>query len=127
MIDPSMTLEQIEQQMAALQAAADARRQAEKAEVISAVRELCATHKLQVRDIFPPKAKAASTVAAKYRDPQNAENTWTGRGKMPRWLAAYVAQGYGVDDFLIAAHSAAAPAEAAAAEPEDEDEEYAAL
>lgn len=125
MIDPNMTLEQIEQQMAALQAAADARRQAEKAEVITAVRELCATHKLQVRDIFPPKAKAASTVAAKYRDPQNAENTWTGRGKMPRWLAAYVAQGYGVDSFLIAAPSA--PADPEAADEIEDDAEYAAL
>lgn len=125
MIDPNMTLEQIEQQMAALQAAADARRQAEKAEVITAVRELCATHKLQVRDIFPPKAKAASTVAAKYRDPQNAENTWTGRGKMPRWLAAYVAQGYGVDSFLIVAPSA--PADPEAADETEDDEEYVAL
>ena len=25
-------------------------------------------------------------VAPKYRDPANAANTWTGRGKQPRWI-----------------------------------------
>jgi len=41
-------------------------------------------------------------VAVKYRDPQNPENTWTGRGRMPRWLTA-VTKGGKVkkDDFLI--------------------------
>src|SRR5262249_23096671 len=28
------------------------------------------------------------SVAIKYRDPNNAANTWTGRGRMPRWLVA---------------------------------------
>jgi DNA-binding protein H-NS len=27
-------------------------------------------------------------VAPKYRDPKNPANTWTGRGRMPRWLTA---------------------------------------
>ena len=27
-------------------------------------------------------------VALKYRDPKNPANTWTGRGRMPRWMAA---------------------------------------
>jgi DNA-binding protein H-NS len=27
-------------------------------------------------------------VAPKYRDPKNPTNTWTGRGRMPRWLTA---------------------------------------
>ena len=26
-------------------------------------------------------------VSAKYRDPENKRNTWSGRGQMPRWLA----------------------------------------
>jgi DNA-binding protein H-NS len=27
-------------------------------------------------------------VAPKFRDPKNPANTWTGRGRMPRWLTA---------------------------------------
>ncbi|QDH71012.1 H-NS histone family protein [Lysobacter alkalisoli] len=45
--------------------------------------------------------KAAGKVAPKYRDPANGANTWTGRGKQPRWLAAYTGEGRKLEDFLI--------------------------
>jgi DNA-binding protein H-NS len=32
-------------------------------------------------------AGAARKVAPKYRDPANPDNTWTGRGRMPKWVA----------------------------------------
>lgn len=55
-----------------------------------------------------PKAKAPrksagkrSKVAAKYRNPANTNETWTGRGKPPRWLASELAQGKQKADFLI--------------------------
>ena len=41
-------------------------------------------------------------VPPKYRNPENPAETWTGRGKQPRWLAAQVAGGKKVEDFLIA-------------------------
>lgn len=40
-------------------------------------------------------------VAPKYRDPDNARNTWTGRGRQPRWLAEKVRRGQRAADFLI--------------------------
>jgi len=40
-------------------------------------------------------------VAPKYRNPQNPEETWAGRGLRPKWLAAAVKAGKSVDDFLI--------------------------
>jgi DNA-binding protein H-NS len=43
--------------------------------------------------------KAGTTVAAKYRGP-NGE-TWSGRGLMPRWMSALVAQGRSKEDFAI--------------------------
>ena len=50
-------------------------------------------------------AKSASKgvkVAPKYRDPANAANTWTGRGKQPRWMAELTAKGgKKPEDFLI--------------------------
>ena len=41
------------------------------------------------------------TVAPKYRDPANPNQTWAGRGQAPRWLVAYENQGRKRDDFLI--------------------------
>ena len=50
----------------------------------------------------PAKArKTLGKVAPKYRNPDNADETWTGRGKQPRWLAALTSQGRGVDEFMI--------------------------
>jgi len=49
-------------------------------------------------------AKPASTrppVAAKYRNRADASQTWTGRGKRPRWLADALAAGAALDSFLI--------------------------
>ena len=40
-------------------------------------------------------------VAPKYRNPANAEETWAGRGKPPRWLATYLDQGRQIEEFLI--------------------------
>src|SRR5689334_23905523 len=32
--------------------------------------------------------RGKGSVAPKYRDPKNPENTWTGRGRMPLWMVA---------------------------------------
>lgn len=49
-----------------------------------------------------PKArKAMGKVAPKYRNSDNAQETWTGRGKQPRWLAAHTNAGRKVEEFLI--------------------------
>lgn len=37
---------------------------------------------LEVLNDRPSRKK----VAIKFRDPKNPENTWTGRGRMPRWM-----------------------------------------
>jgi len=48
-----------------------------------------------------PAARAAKrAVAPKYRHPQSGE-TWSGRGKAPRWLAAEEAKGVDRASFLI--------------------------
>ncbi|HEY5802354.1 MAG TPA: H-NS histone family protein [Lysobacter sp.] len=50
----------------------------------------------------PKKArKAMGKVAPKYRNPADPSETWTGRGKQPRWLAAHTAAGRRLDEFLI--------------------------
>lgn len=40
-------------------------------------------------------------VAPKYRNPENPKETWAGRGKQPRWLAAYTAKGRDLGEFVI--------------------------
>ncbi len=45
------------------------------------------------------RANAGIKVAPKYRD--DAGNTWTGRGKQPKWVVAALAMGRSLDSLLI--------------------------
>ncbi len=42
-----------------------------------------------------------SKVAPKYRNPANEKDTWSGRGRQPRWLAALTGAGHKAEDYLI--------------------------
>jgi len=48
-----------------------------------------------------PKAGGGSTVAVKYRDPKNPDNTWSGRGRPAKWLSEYMDRGRKKEDFLV--------------------------
>jgi len=63
----------------------------EKAEGIAKVKALIDQYGLTVSDVFSRRVKGAaklsgSKVAPKYRNPATGE-TWTGRGKAPKWIA----------------------------------------
>ncbi|MDQ2694331.1 MAG: H-NS histone family protein [Pseudomonadota bacterium] len=48
------------------------------------------------------KKKAGKTVGkVKFRNPANAQQTWTGRGKRPRWLQDELDRGADLNDFAV--------------------------
>ena len=48
-----------------------------------------------------PKRRSYPTVFPKCRNPNQPSETWAGRGKQPRWLAAELKSGKRLDDFRI--------------------------
>jgi DNA-binding protein H-NS len=52
------------------------------------------TGQRRTRRKYPP-------VLPKYRNPNDPSETWAGRGKQPRWLAAQLKAGKKLGDFLI--------------------------
>ena len=42
-----------------------------------------------------------SPAAAKYRNPENHADTWSGRGRKPRWFEAALAAGTKVSDLMV--------------------------
>jgi DNA-binding protein H-NS len=52
-------------------------------------------------DIFGARGGKGRTVAAKYANPDDPSETWTGRGRKPRWLAAKLKDGGKIEKFLI--------------------------
>jgi len=53
-------------------------------------------------------------VVPKYRNPDNSSETWSGRGKQPRWLVALLNAGRQIDDFRITTKLARRPSNVAA-------------
>ena len=45
--------------------------------------------------------KKKAPVAAKYSDPANPDNTWSGRGRKPKWLAVALENGDSIENFAI--------------------------
>lgn len=71
-------------------------RSSERASAIANALAIIAEHGLTAEDLFSAKAvKAKKVVAAKYKDPETGK-TWSGRGRVPKWL-----EGKNNDDFLI--------------------------
>ena len=64
-------------------------RRNELSEAVSQVRALLTEFGLTAQDVFPAgkarSASAGSKVAPKYRNPATGQ-TWTGRGKAPKWI-----------------------------------------
>lgn len=46
-------------------------------------------------------ARKRKPAAAKYANPADATDTWTGRGRKPRWVVAALAEGKALDDLAI--------------------------
>lgn len=47
------------------------------------------------------KRTNGSKVAVKFRNKDNPEETWTGRGRQPKWLAARLSKGAKLADFAV--------------------------
>ena len=47
------------------------------------------------------KASVVNKVKVKYRHPENAGLEWTGRGRKPKWVEAWVANGGSLDNLLV--------------------------
>ena len=50
--------------------------------------DMAKEHGLSLEEVLGKGRKGKGSVAPKYRDPKNPGNTWTGRGRMPRWRVA---------------------------------------
>lgn len=86
------TLAELIKQRESLEAQIAQVRQTELADAVAKVKALVAEFGLTSQDVFgkgksTTKASGApkNTVAPKYRDPSTGQ-TWTGRGKAPKWI-----------------------------------------
>ncbi|GLR89965.1 H-NS histone family protein [Bradyrhizobium iriomotense] len=91
----SMSVDELWNLHAMVSAALTQRIAAEKVSLEERLRTIGALEKpARERRPYPP-------VRPKYRNPKNPAQTWSGRGKLPRWLDPQLRAGRKLDDFLI--------------------------
>jgi len=115
------TYGQLKEEIARLQREADKVRKDELKSAIQQIRNLMREFGLSLADIDTTKkrvpaesagkpktgkrkgkaAKGTVKVKPKYRSPTDSKLTWSGRGRTPKWAAAWVESGRSLDELLI--------------------------
>jgi DNA-binding protein H-NS len=87
---------------AKLQSAIEVARSRERAELKQKMADLAETHGFSVSELFGDKlGRKRSASVAKYANPEDKSNTWTGRGRKPFWLVGRLKKGAKLSDFEI--------------------------
>ena len=105
----SLSVPELNQLIEDAKAALEGKKQGARAQLIEEMREKAAQLGLELGDLLDkpgprtnvrkPRSDAGKAVAAKYRSPEG--ETWTGRGRMPRWLTEAMHHGMAKEDFAV--------------------------
>lgn len=96
------TYKELKAQGEALLQQAEEARQAEIAAVVVEIREKMKEYGISLADLKSgsKKPRPRGVVPAKYRNPVTGES-WSGRGRAPRWLTEELSKGRSKDAFLV--------------------------
>ena len=111
-----MTRKQLEKLRADVETAIKSLEAKDKKNALKAVQAAAKAHGFSLDELTggapaekpAPRAKRAkgnadgrAKVAPKYRNPNNPDQTWSGRGRAPGWMAAHLEAGGQKDDLAI--------------------------
>jgi len=80
------------------------REQAEKNQAREQILSIAQKAGISLKDLLSAKGgrtTKGSTVAVRYRHPQDASLQWTGRGRQPKWVQEWVAAGKTLDALKV--------------------------
>ena len=86
-----------------VQSAIASAKDAQRMELKQKIEEMASDSGFSVEELFArgrPSLKGR-TVAPKYVNPDNRAETWTGRGRKPKWLVAKLENGAKIEEFAI--------------------------
>ena len=72
-----------------------------RAEVVAELEAVAKKHGYKLSDLVGGKKGSKAASPAKYRHPENASLTWSGRGRQPQWFKDGLAAGKSPEDFAI--------------------------
>ena len=78
--------------------------QRERTEALKAAEQAAAEYGFSLDEVLSNSAKGAarkSKASPKYRNPENPDETWTGRGRKPHWVHTALSNGVDISDLEI--------------------------
>lgn len=100
-----LSIEELENLVRDAQAEIVSRKETEKQRVLDQIRELAAsigmTPEALLKQQAGGKGRAGGSVEAKYRNPDDPSQTWSGRGKRPQWVNDALAAGKSLEDLAV--------------------------
>lgn len=99
----NLSEEQIQALIGDAEKALKERQNSKRKEVLAQIRELAASIgvTVEIQDGEKKTERKTSKVAARYRNPANSAQTWTGRGLAPKWMQELLAAGRDKAEFEI--------------------------
>ena len=82
-----------------IEAAIAEKRVEDAASTKEALRAMAEKAGFDIRELFGKRGSPKGTGVAKYRNPKDSSQTWTGRGRKPNWLVDAVKKGAKLDSF----------------------------
>lgn len=78
----------------------------EKIDALNEVRALAKAKGFSLEDLLGKEAKvgkvrSGGVVKVKYRHPNDASLEWTGRGRRPKWVETWLAEGRSIDELAV--------------------------
>ena len=79
----------------------EARAEVQRQAAIDQIKTIAAEAGLSLADLAKGAKRGRAPAAAKYRNPDNPDQTWSGRGKKPKWVVAALSAGKALSDLAI--------------------------
>lgn len=72
-----------------------------KEQAMAAAQQAAEEHGFSLKELLSGGKAAKATVAPKYANPEDKSETWSGRGRQPRWVKGHLDAGGSIDDLII--------------------------
>ncbi|MEY3004198.1 MAG: Trans-acting regulatory protein hvrA [Pseudomonadota bacterium] len=99
----TMSLAELQAYQKEVEAAIKGYEKKRRAEALAAARAAAKEHGFSLEELMgaKPAAKATAKGAAKYANPADPSQTWSGRGRQPAWVKAALASGKPLSSMAI--------------------------
>lgn len=98
----SMSREELLNLQSAVEKALKQSEKKARKEALAAAQKAAADHGFSLDEIMSGKSAATGSKSApKYANPEDASQTWTGRGRQPNWVKSALAAGKSLDGMAI--------------------------